>query len=170
MKLSFNRATALVVISSAFLLAVTSCKKSSNNGGGTGTMTATVSGTAWSNSFPVVGVYASSGGAGLFELIGLQFKGGDSTSFALDFASPFTLNQAFSSDTAALIVAYTDSKTGNSYTALTGFGTGVLTVSSYDSTGHTIAGTFSGVLYNATTGTDSIVVTNGKFNSTFTVN
>jgi hypothetical protein len=170
MKLSFNRAMALVVISSAFLLAVTSCKKSSNNSGGSGTMTATIGGTAWANSYPVVGVYASSGGTGLFELVGLQFKGGDSTAFALDFASPFTLNRAFSTDTAALIVAYTDSKSGNQYTALTGFGTGILTVSSYDSTGHTIAGTFSGVLYNASTGTDSVVVTNGKFNSTFTVN
>jgi hypothetical protein len=170
MKFSFNRAMALLVISSTFLLAVTGCKKSSNNGGGSGTMSATVNGTAWTNSIPVVGVYATSGGTGGFEIVGLQFKSGDSTSLDLDFAAPFTLNQAITTNSGSLIVAYTDSKSGAGYGALITLGNASVTITSYDSTAHTIAGSFSGVLYNEATLTDSIAVTNGKFSSSFTVN
>jgi hypothetical protein len=168
MKFSCNRAIALFVISSAFLLAATSCKKSNSNSSGNNSMSATVSGTAWANNIAVVGVSSSSGGIGLFEIIGFQFKGGDSTSFALDFASPFTLNQPFSSDTADVIIAYTDSKSGIDYGALLGFGSAVITVTSYDSTSHTIGGTFNGVLYNTGNFSDSVTVTNGKFNSSYT--
>jgi hypothetical protein len=160
MKFSCNRAMALLVISSAFLLAVTGCKKSNNNGSGSGTMSASIGGTAWANNYPLVSFYASSGGIGLFDIVGLQFKGGDSTSLDLEFSSPITLNLPVNSDT----------KTQLNYGVLPGLGSAVLTITAYDSTGHTIAGTFSGVLYNLSTFTDSLVVTNGKFNSTFTVN
>lgn len=44
-------------------------------------------------------------------------------------------------------------------------GHGILTVSSWDSTGGRVAGTFNGVFYNTTTGSDSLIVTNGHFNS-----
>lgn len=171
MKFSCNRATTLAVISFVFLLAATSCKKSSSSGGGSGSITATVGGTAWSTNYTTVGVYASGGGLGLFEIVGLQFKSGDSTSFTLEFAAPITLNQAINADTSALIIAYTDSKSGASYTGMTGgIGTAILTVTSYDSTAHTIGGTFSGSLYNIANFTDSVVVTGGKFNSSYTVN
>jgi hypothetical protein len=161
---------ALLVISSAFLLAVTGCKKSNNNGSGSGTMSASIGGTAWANNYPLVSFYASSGGIGLFDIVGLQFKGGDSTSLDLEFSSPITLNLPVNSDTSAFLAAYTDTKTQLNYGVLPGLGSAVLTITAYDSTGHTIAGTFSGVLYNLSTFTDSLVVTNGKFNSTFTVN
>jgi hypothetical protein len=170
MKFSSNRATVLVLITSAFMLAATGCKKSSNNGGGSGSMSATISSTAWTNNYPLVGLYSSSGSIGLFEIVGLQFKGGDSTSFALEFGSPFTLNHAYSSDTSAISVAYVDTKTQVGYGVVPGIGNAVLTITSYDSTGHSIGGTFSGVLYNISTFADSIIVTNGKFNSSYTVN
>ncbi|HLX66905.1 MAG TPA: hypothetical protein VKR41_07905 [Puia sp.] len=170
MKFICNRAIAFFLISSAFLLAAAGCKKSSNNNGGSGTMSATVNGTAWANNYPVVGVYATSGSSGTFELIGLQFKSGDSTSLALDFVSPIVLNQPISTNTSSLIAAYTDSKSGAGYGALLGLGNATVTITSYDSTGHSIGGTFNGVLYNEATLTDSITVTNGKFSSSFTVN
>lgn len=160
----------LVVITSAFLLASSGCKKSSNNGGGSGSMSATIGGTAWANSYPLIGLYATSSGIGLFDIIGLQFKSGDSTTLDLEFVSPITLNQPVNSDTSAFIAAYTDSKTQAGYGVLPGLGSAVLTITSYDSTVHTIGGTFNGVLYNLSTFTDSIVVTNGKFNSSYTVN
>jgi hypothetical protein len=171
MKFSSNRALALVVISSAFLLAAAGCKKSSSsNSGGSGSMSATVAGTAWNNSFATVGVYTSiPGSGGSFEVVGIQIKSADSTAFELLFSSPFALNQPVGTDSSSLVVAYTDSKSLSSYTALAGLGNAVLTVTSYDSTGHTIAGTFSGSLYNTGNYSDSIVVTNGKFNSAFTV-
>ncbi|HXB33315.1 MAG TPA: hypothetical protein VNV35_07830 [Puia sp.] len=170
MKFPFNRAMAFLIVSSAFLLAVTSCKKSNSNGSGSGSMSASIGGTAWANNYPLIGFYASSSGVGLFDIVGLQFKSGDSTTFDLEFGTPITLNHPVSSDTSAFIAAYTDSKTQADYGVLPGFGDAVLTITSYDSTGHTIAGTFSGVLYNLSTFTDSLVVTNGKFNSSFTVN
>ena len=45
----------------------------------------------------------------------------------------------------------------------------LLTVNSWDSVNHKISGTFSGVLYNITGGSDSLIVTNGTFTSTYTV-
>jgi hypothetical protein len=170
MKFPSNRAMVLVLVTSAFMLAATGCKKSSNNGGGSGSMSATVSGTAWANSYPLVGLYATSGGTGGFEIVGFQFKSGDSTSLDLDFPAPIVLNQAMSTNTSSFIIAYTDSKSGAGYGALVGIGNATLTITSYDSTGHTIGGTFSGVLYNTSTFADSIMVTNGKFNLSFTAN
>jgi len=38
-----------------------------------------------------------------------------------------------------------------------------------DSVNHKIIGTFSGVLYNVTGGSDSLVITNGTFNTGYTV-
>src|SRR5579863_3403963 len=159
MKFSLNRALSLAVIAFAALLAFTSCSKS-NNGGVSGSMSATVGTTAWANNQSVIAFYANA--SGLFQLAGIQFKGGDSTTFALEFTSPVVLNHPFSSDTASLIVAYTDSKSQAGYGALVGVGHAVVTVTSYDSTGHSIGGTFSGVLYNTSTFADSITVTNGK--------
>ncbi|HLX67403.1 MAG TPA: hypothetical protein VKR41_10420 [Puia sp.] len=171
MKFPSNRALPLLIVSSAFLLAVTSCKKSSNNGGASGSMSATVGSTAWANNYATVGLYASSFGIGLFDIIGLQFKNGDSSEFTLEFPTPITVNLPVNADTAALIITYSDSKSGETYTGMTGgFGNVVLTVTSYDSTHHTIGGTFNGSMVSVTNFPDSILVTNGKFSTNYTVN
>ncbi len=46
-------------------------------------------------------------------------------------------------------------------------GHGTLTITSWDSTGRRIAGTFSGVFYNVATGSDSVTIADGKFNSPY---
>lgn len=165
MKLSRNRALAFAVISSIVLLTVTGCSKS-NSGGTSSGMSATVSGSAWATNFPTVGVFSTL--ASEFEIGGLQFKGGDSTAFALVFLSPVTVNSTISSGTGMLDIGYVDTKTQQEYDGGTTAGHSILTVTSYDSTGHKIAGTFSGVLYNITGGSDSLIVTNGKFSTAFT--
>jgi hypothetical protein len=167
MKFSRNRAFSPLLLCMVILFAA-SCSKSGGGSSSAG-MSATINGTAWANSYPVVAL-AFSGQAG-FEIIGAQFKGGDSTALGLEFQGPVVLNKPFSSDTTAFVLSYTDIKGGNQtgYAVLTGgFGKSVVTITSYDSTGHKIGGTFSGVLYNIVTFTDSITITNGKFNTSFT--
>jgi hypothetical protein len=44
-------------------------------------------------------------------------------------------------------------------------GHSTLTITSYDSIGYKVGGTFSGVLYNITGGSDSLVITNGVFST-----
>lgn len=166
MKLHCTRLLAFFVVGSA-ILATASCSKSGGGSSGN-SVSATVNGTAWANSFSVIALYSSNGG---FDIIGQQFKGGDSTSIDLAFASPIIVNHPVSSDTSAFVLAYTDTKNGNQtgYAVLTGgFGNAVYTITSYDSTGHRIAGSFSGVLYNISNYADSLTVTNGKFNTSFT--
>lgn len=166
MKFSSNRTMALIVISSTFLLAATSCKKSNSSNNSTASMSASVNGTAWASSIPAVGIYSIAGSE--FEIEGGQIKSGDSTALAVAFFSPIIVNRAVSSDTASVDVGYIDSHTLAEYDGGNIAGHSMVTVTSYDSTGKKIAGTFSGVLYNITGGTDSLVITGGVFNSTYT--
>jgi hypothetical protein len=165
MKFLSMRALILVVISSSFLVSVTSCKKSSS-GGSSAALSATVSGTAWAPSIPVEAFYIANSQE--FGVAGLQLKGGDSVILSVGFPGPITLNQAVSSDTSFLTtVAYEDSKTANDYEGGFSSGHALVTVTSYDATNHKIGGTFSGVLYNLGSGSDSIVITNGSFNTSY---
>ena len=165
MKFSLSRALTLLVISFTFLLAATSCKKS-NSSNPNGGMSASVSGTAWSANYPIAGIYSS--GIGEFVIGGLQFKGGDSTVFEISVFTPFTLNRAINSDTTNDDIQYVDTKTGQAYDGGQSSGWSILTVTSYDSTGHKIGGTFKGVLYNVSGGSDSLTITNGSFSTSYT--
>jgi hypothetical protein len=163
MNFSFNRAVALFVISSTVMIAVTSCSKS--NSSSSAGISATVNGTAWNNTYPVAGIYYTGGSE--FDVAGAQFKGGDTTAFELIFYSPVTLNRAVSSDTSQITVGYIDARTGNVYSGAYGSGHAIVTVTSYDSTGGKVGGTFSGVLWNTVNSNDSLVIAGGKFNTTF---
>ena len=164
MKFQSNRVFSILVIGSVILFAAGSCKKSSSGGGSAG-VSATVSGTAWGSSLPVTGIFFASGS--VFEIGAIQFKGGDSTIVALGFNGPVTLNKPFSSDSTTLDIAYQDIKSQVQYDGVSGSGRSILTITSYDSVNHKIAGTFTGVLYNDFGGGDSLVVTNGHFNVGF---
>jgi hypothetical protein len=154
------------VISSAFLLAAASCKKSNNNSSGSG-VSATVGGTGWAANSTTEGLFVTA--QGQFEIGSTQLKGGDTTAFIIYFSTPFTLGRAMNSDTAFVDLNYVDSKTGNLYDGGNEAGWSILTVTSYDSTGHNVGGTFNGVLYNLNNLSDSLTVTNGKFSSSFQV-
>lgn len=168
MKSFCNRTTLPAVISFFVLLAATSCKKSNSGGSGGGnSLSASVSGSGWSTSFPTVGTYISLNQE--FEILGLQVKGGDSTAVALWFDAPFRLNVAMNSDTANVDVNYVEAKTGVEWDGGSDAGWSILTVTSYDSASHTIGGTFNGVLYQGGVPGDSLVITNGKFNTTYSV-
>jgi len=95
----------------------------------------------------------------------------DSSSLLLRFQSPFQLNVPFSSDTAlTTTVIYSTNQGLNNYIAGldAAFGHCIMTITAWDSTQHTIAGTFSGETINSSNSADSLSMTNGKFNTTYT--
>jgi hypothetical protein len=159
--------TTLLALSSFafFSLVIISCKKS-NSSSSSGQVTATIGGTAWSSNVPTVGVYISN--ASTFEIGGEYIKSGDSTALAISFLAPFILNAPISSDTAGVDVGYVNATTQAEYDGGSVAGHSLLTINSWDSVNHKISGTFSGVLYNITGGSDSVVVTNGTFTSVYT--
>ena len=162
--------TTLLALSSFafFSLVMISCKKSNSSSNGGTSMTATVNGTAWANTYPTIGLYAVSGSVGEFEFAGLSFKNGDSTELGISFSSPFPLGTAISSDTAYVEAIYEDAKSGAIYDGGLLGGHAIVTVSSWDSTTHKLSGTFSGVLYNEFNSNDSVTVTGASFSSGYT--
>jgi hypothetical protein len=152
-----------------FSLVVISCKKSNSNSSSSsnGQFTATIGSTAWVSNVPTSGLYVTS--ASTFELGGEYLKSGDSTAFAVSFATPFILHAPISSDTAEVDLGYINATTQAEYDGGGVAGHSLLTISSWDSVNHKISGTFSGVLYNITGGSDSLIVTNGAFTSAYTV-
>jgi hypothetical protein len=166
MRLIVNRFLCLAAIPATLFLAVTSCSKSSsNNNSSNGSLTASTNDTAWTANYAVSGSLTVA--ASTFEIVGVQIKSGDTTGFLLTFYTPITVNRTFSSDTASLDIQYQVSRTGAVYDGGALAGHSLLTITSYDSTNLRIAGTFSGVLYNVTTGTDSVTVTGGTFSTPF---
>ena len=170
MRLIVNRILPLVVIPAACLLGTASCSKSSNNNNSSSeSMTASINNTAWAANSGVGGSFTVADST--FDIAGAEIKSGDTTGFSITFYPPITVNKAFNSDTTSTIdVQYADAKTGALYDGGILAGHSVLTITSYNTSNYTIGGTFSGVLYNTSTFADSIMVTNGKFNLSFTAN
>ena len=95
----------------------------------------------------------------------------DSSSLLLTFKSPSQLNVPFNSDTAlTTTVIYSTGDGANNYIAGLDAATGhcIMTITAWDSTQHTIAGTFSGETINSNNSADSLGMTNGKFSLTYT--
>lgn len=161
MRISLHRTLSILLPFVAILVAGGSCKKSSNNGNAA--LSASLGGNGWAANYPVTGIYSS----GQFEIGGLRVKGGDSTVLGLIFTSPVALNKPVSSDTAQVDLAYMDNQTKAEYDGSMP-GHSIITITSYDSAARRIAGTFTGVLYNDTNGSDSLVVTGGVFSSSYT--
>jgi hypothetical protein len=167
MGLIVNRFLPLVVLPGTFLLAVSSCSKS-NNSTSNGSMTASINGTAWTANAGYSGEYIVA--ENLFDIAGAEIKSSDTTAFQITIYSPITVNKSFNSDTTSTIdVQYQVTGTGALYDGGALAGHSILTITSYDSTNFMIAGTFSGVLYNVNTGTDSVTVTGGTFSTSFTL-
>jgi hypothetical protein len=161
----------LVASTSIFaLLTASSCKKS-NNSSSSG-VSATISGTGF-NPGTTVGIYSSSGRT--WQITGYSIKSGDTSviDMGLSLLYPggtpqFILNKPFTTDTtSAYVDYYVNGVNGKYYDASSGNGKATLTVTSMDTTGHKISGTFSGTLYASAS--DSVIVTNGNFNTSLTV-
>jgi hypothetical protein len=160
------------------LLSILGCKKSSNHNSPSGAaVSATVNGAAWSATLQSWATYYTANAQ--FQIWGSELAGAYTLKFGLLIITPIMLNKPIGPDTPINNfgyfndVVYVDEKTINSYKSYDGQpdfgGHSTLTVTAYDSAGHTISGTFSGVLYNQANSNDSVLVTNGRFNTSFTV-
>ncbi|WP_188928000.1 hypothetical protein [Puia dinghuensis] len=156
----------LVAISAvtALFLLTTSCKKSNTN---SAAISANVGGVGFSSSVTTAWYSTDST---IFELGGYSINNHDTVVMSIIIQPPFTLNTAISSNATGFPVAI-DYYHLNGKDYYAGYGTGhaSLTVTSLDSTNHKIAGNFTGTLYNTLANNDSVVVTNGNFNTSYIV-
>lgn len=153
----------VLAIAASTVLISTSCKKSSDTNNNAA-LSATIGGTVFTPGTSV-GVFWQSNN--YFDILGLTVKGNDSTMLDVNIPAGFKLNTPIVNSNDALVGYQTGSK---AYVAGYGYGgSTTITVTSWDSTGHKIVGTFTASLYNMANSNDSLLVTNGKFNSTYTV-
>ena len=151
------------------LLSTTSCKKSSS--GSSAGISATLSGSGSGfQAKSTLGAYSQS--SGYIAVAGIMPKTNDSLILEVDISDTAKLNTPMSTDnwpTEGIyyyaIEAYTD------YEAYYGVGKGSITVTSWDQTNHKIAGTFTATMLNQSGqgAVDSIIVTNGQFNTSYVV-
>ena len=153
----------LYALGLSFLLLTAGCSKSSNQPTG-GTLSATAGGKTF-NAAQVGGVYSKS--LNFMAVLGQTFQSNDSTGFQIQFAYVPPVGVTFSSDSTATGLTYFT--TGKRYDAFVGQGRVIVNLSVADTVNHKLAGTFSGTVYNDANGNDSVIVTNGKFSSTYSV-
>jgi hypothetical protein len=152
------------------LSGVVACSKSTQTAGyvSQGTLTATVGGAKYAPPLTEA-VYSSF--YSTFAVFGLQ-PGKDTTYLRIGLPlTGFTIGTPFSLDTARTSgVSWYDSQRTYEYDAIFGQGAShsLITITSWDSTTLKVAGTFSGVLYNINNLSDSIVITNGAFSTSYT--
>jgi len=170
MKLQTRIFFPLFIIGSFSLVTATvGCKKSnsSSGSGGSNSISATIGGSAWNTTVPTQTIYSNF--SSVFEIGGGSVKSGDTTTMAVTIGTPFPLHTPISSDTAEVDLLYSNLHTQAGYDGGAQAGHCLITVTSWDSVNHKIAGTFTGVMYNFTGGTDSLVVTNGNFNTAYSI-
>lgn len=167
--------TTLLALSSFafFSLVMISCKKSNSSSGASGTISASIhDSTFQSQAANSDGVYSSSQNG--YLLNGVYTGKTDTSIVQIYIQGPIRVGAAVNTDTVGSFVAYYDVNNSFDWQAGgAGGGTAIYTVTSLDTTNHTIAGTFSGSLYDLlnTSGTtvDSVNMTGGKFNLTYIV-
>jgi len=137
------------------------CKK--NNGGASINSASAIIGSAAFQSTQTVGVDNRSNHS--FELNATQLKTGDTSAIDLFFPDTVKLNKAYTLDNDLFYVGYVTSKGQKFYFPDYFSPIGTLTVTSIDKSAHIVAGTFSG--HFLASSTDSVVITNGKFNISY---
>lgn len=169
--MKFNcRPLAAFSCSVVLLFFITGCSKSNNSSSNAGISATVGSSTFSAGASPnqVQAVYNSAGQ--IYDVAGLVLTSKDTTALEITVPPTPKLGMPVSSDTALVTINYSPHFPSVVYMA--GLGNGghaIATITSLDSVNHKIAGTFSGVVYNQSGGSDSLVITNGKFNTSYTV-
>ncbi|WP_207511110.1 hypothetical protein [Longitalea luteola] len=159
-----NRNRKLLVLSTAFALAlsigVTSCKKDKDDNGAASQLSATVGGTAFQPKF-----VAAIGYSDEIIISGWQLAANDTTYLDLAIPDTVTVNSVLDFDDAD--VDYYAAKGSMNYTSWASKSHGTVSITSFDKTSKKISGKFSGVLYQWGSTTDSVVVKDGQFNTSY---
>jgi len=144
------------------LFAISACSKNSSS-----TPSSGVSATAGSSKYQSttsVGAYSAS--LGELTIFSYSGSGSDSTALQIDIPWPPVVNQVLPADS-LLTLSYTARST--EYDAYSLAGRLQLTVTSLDSTGHKLSGTFSAIAHSTANVNDSVVISNGKFSTAYNV-
>jgi hypothetical protein len=143
-------------------------KHSSNTATSEGTLTATVNGATYNAASYVVSGYLSAYGQLIVQ--GDSIRSSDTTEIQVAIPYIPAVNVAVSTDSSQY-AGLTYTMPGKEYDAYFGLSNshGVITLTGEDTINHHVAGTFSGVLYNIVNSNDSVVITNGAFSSTYTL-
>lgn len=148
----------LMALSTAFALAlsisVTSCKKDKDE---EKPLSATVNGSGFDPLY--VTANAQSGE------IYIEGTSKDSSYLIVTFSDTVKVNTTYDFNDAGIY--YYDTKKNAIYTYFSSDAHGELTLSTFDKTSKKVAGKFTGVVYNWDGSKDSMVVTNGQFNTTY---
>ena len=161
------RSTFFPLAASLFLpVLIVGCSKSNNSNSSSGSMSLSVGSSTFTPA-ATVGAYSQS--IGIIDVVGYTFKSNDTTELTVSIPYGAPINHPFSSDSTYAGLSY--QIPGKEYDAYLSFvGTkALITLTASDTVNHTITGTFSGTLYNDLSPTDSVIVTNGKFTSSYTV-
>jgi hypothetical protein len=155
-KISYLPSIAALMAFSVLLMTF-GCKKSSSSSS-SGGLSGSFSGTAFQPSL-VLGLDEGS----YLNVAGLQLKGSDSVGVLIDFPDDSPLNTGLSFSSAEIV--YNDSKGTFDFESDFSPSHGIVTITTWDKTNLKIAGTYSGVIYDGNN--DSVVITNGSFNTTY---
>lgn len=154
----------LVLCGSAF----TGCSKNNGNSASSGAVfTATVNGKDF---VPTVAGGDDVTSGNFFYIAGNQVSAADTIILSISMPDNPALNMAIPFDGSNTVMAYEDIKTGTVFSN-NGMSSppGSITVTSLSPPTNQIAGTFSGTLYSQSNASDSMVVTNGKFDVSYTI-
>ena len=160
-----NSATALLLSLITLCASLPACQKANNTSYGiTATYGSTnFQATTYSNTY--------SESSSTFTINADMTTTADTSSLLLRFQSPSQLNVPFNSDTAlTTTIIYSIGQGSDNYIAGldAAYGHCIITITAWDSTQHTITGTFSGETINSSNSSDSLSMTNGKFTTTYT--
>lgn len=159
-----------ITLGAIAIFGTTGCSKSSNNNNtGSGTISCTVNGAAFAaQPYQVAAGYLAA--YGQMYVVGYNIQNRDTGAFqvVVPYFAPANVPISTTVDTSSDLVYL---RSGQEYDAYSRFGDshGVITLTVADTVNHKIAGTFSGVLYNKMNSADSVVVTEGAFNSPYTI-
>jgi len=154
----------LLVLSTAFALTlaigVTSCKKSKDDNGASSQFSATLGTEAFKPALVVAMTQTGS-----ISIHAYQAKAQDTSYLELYFPETATATTKIDLDGSNGRLYYWNFKNTYRYTTGNSLSHGTITFTTIDKTNKKVAGNFSGVLYQASN--DSVVVKDGKFNTTY---
>jgi hypothetical protein len=152
------------------ILLLAACSKTNNSPAPNGSFSAMVGGTAFTANQVAAADLPSALGPRELIVVGYYVQARDTTGLQVEMPYLPPVNRPFSTDTTTL-AAITYVASGKRYDAYFGLGASraVFTLTSVDSVNHNVAGVFSGTVYNDADLNDSLVITNGKFSSSYSV-
>jgi hypothetical protein len=147
------------VIALTLSIAITSCKKDKDDSGSSVQFSATVNGTAFK---PNLVTAAELGD--YIVVMGYEYKSGDTALIELTLPDTITVNSKLTFDDAAGLDYYKGKVNYGNW----GDSHGTVSFTTVDKSTKKIVGSFNGVLYKPNNTTDSVVIKDGTFNTTYT--